>query len=446
MFDSLVSKLDNALRLLKGQVHITEANISTTIKEIRKALLDADVQYKIAKEFTEKIKEKALGQQIIKTVSPGQMMVKIMEDELTSLMGSTTATLNTNGNPAIIMVVGLQGSGKTTFCAKLANYLKNQGKSSMLIAGDIYRPAAADQLEVLAQSIEVPLYRKHEEITVVDIVKNGLKEAKLNNKNIVILDTAGRLAVDEKMMQEVDDLKKTLNPTEIIFALDSMNGQDAVNTAKTFFDRLSFTGVVLTKLDSDTRGGAALAVSYTLGTPIKFVSIGEKVQDLDVFHPDRMARRILGMGDIVSLVEKAQSQISEEEAKKLEKKIKKAQFDFNDFKQQIQEIKKMGDLKNLLGMIPGIGKQMKNIDIDDNAFVKIEAIINSMTPKERSNPDLLDNNRKQRIAKGCGQNIESVNAFIKQFDQMKNMMKNMSNMKMPPMMGGLGGGFPNMKK
>jgi signal recognition particle subunit SRP54 len=431
MFDSLSERLDTAFKNLKGQGRITELNIASTVKDIRRALVDADVNYKIAKEFTDTIKEKATGEKVINAVSPGQLMVKIVKDELTDLMGGVETDLDLSGNPAVVLIAGLQGSGKTTFSGKLANYLKTKkGKSPLLVAGDVYRPAAIEQLKVLGSQINVEVYSEPENKNVVEIAQNAIKEAKTKNKNVVIIDTAGRLAIDEVMMTEVANIKNALNPKEILFVVDSMTGQDAVNTAAAFNQRLNYTGVVLTKLDGDTRGGAAISIKYTVNKPIKFVSSGEKMETLDVFYPERMAQRILGMGDIVSLVEKAQEQFDEAQAAKLEKKIRKNQFDFEDFKTQLQQIKKMGNLKDLMGMIPGVGKQIKDVDINDDAFKGIEAIINSMTLLERRNPDLINPSRKQRIAKGSGKDISEVNQFLKQFDQMKNMMKMMNKMPM----------------
>ena len=431
MFESLSDRLDSAFKNLKGHGRITELNIASTIKDIRRALVDADVNYKIAKEFTDSIKEKATGEKVINAVSPGQLMVKIVKDELTELMGGLESDLDLSGNPAIILVAGLQGSGKTTFSGKLANYLKTKkGKSPLLVAGDVYRPAAIEQLNVLGGQINVDVYSEPENKDVVSIVQNALKEAKTKNKNVVIIDTAGRLAIDEVMMTEVANIKNAVNPKEILFVVDSMTGQDAVNTAAAFNQRLNYTGVVLTKLDGDTRGGAAISIKYTVDKPIKFVSSGEKMDTLDIFYPERMAQRILGMGDIVSLVEKAQEQFDEVQAAKLEKKIRKNQFDFEDFKTQLQQIKKMGNLKDLMGMIPGIGKQIKDIDINDDAFKGIEAMINSMTVEERRNPDLINPSRKVRIAKGSGKDLAELNQFIKQFDQMKSMMKTMNKMPM----------------
>lgn len=440
MFNSLSEKLESAFKNLKGQARITELNVANTVKDIRRALIDADVNFKIAKEFTDKVKEKTIGEKVINAVSPGQLMVKIVQDELTELMGGTAAEFSVTGNPAIILIAGLQGSGKTTFTGKLANYLKNQkGKSPMVVAADIYRPAAIDQLTVLAEQVGVPVYAERENKDAVSIVQNALKSAKAQNKNVVIIDTAGRLAIDEVMMTEVANIKQAVNPSEILFVVDAMTGQDAVNTAKAFNDRLDFTGVVLTKLDGDTRGGAALSIKYTVQKPIKFMSSGEKMDTLDVFYPDRMAQRILGMGDIASLVEKAQEQFDEERARKLEKKIRKNQFDFQDFLEQLQQIKKMGNLKDLMGMIPGVGKAIKDVDINDDAFKGIEAIIHSMTPEERANPDLIDQRRKLRIAKGSGKDIQEVNAFMKQFEQMKKMMGAMN--KLP-----IGGRMPGFRR
>ena len=440
MFQGLSEKLESAFKNLKGEARINDLNIANTIKDIRRALIDADVNFKIAKEFTEKVRDKAVGQKVINAVSPGQLMVKIVQDELTELMGGEAVNFNAVGNPAVILIAGLQGSGKTTFTGKLANHLKNKlGKQPLLVAADVYRPAAIDQLTVLAGQVGVEVYSEVGNTDPVAIAKAAIAHAKANNKNVVVIDTAGRLAVDEAMMLEVAAIKAAVNPTEILFVVDSMTGQDAVNTAKAFNDRLDFTGVVLTKLDGDTRGGAALTIKYTVNKPIKFVSSGEKLDTLDIFYPDRMAQRILGMGDITSLVEKAQAQFDEVEAKKLEKKIKKNQFDFQDFLTQLQQIKKMGNIKDLMGMIPGVGKAIKDVDINDNAFVGIEAMINSMTPFERANPDSLTPSRKQRIAKGAGKDLAEVNAFMKQFDQMKQMMKMMNNMPM-------GGRLPGMKR
>ena len=437
MFNSLSEKLEAAFKNLKGEARINDLNIANTVKDIRRALIDADVNFKIAKEFTDKVKDKAVGEKVINAISPGQLMIKIVQDELTELMGGTEAQFNISGNPAIILIAGLQGSGKTTFTGKLANYLKTRkGKSVLLVAADIYRPAAIDQLTVLAETVGVDIYSERENKDAVSIALNAVKEAKAKNKNVIIIDTAGRLAIDEAMMTEVANIKKALNPAEILFVVDSMTGQDAVNTAKAFNDRLDFTGVVLTKLDGDTRGGAALSIKYTVNKPIKFVSSGEKMDTLDVFYPERMAQRILGMGDITTLVEKAQAHYDEAEARKLEKKIRKNQFDFQDFMDQLQQIKKMGNLKDLMGMIPGVGKAIKDVDINDNSFRGIEAMISSMTPFERANPDSLNPGRKLRIAKGSGKDINEVNAFMKQFDQMKAMMSQINKMK---------GGMPGMQ-
>jgi signal recognition particle subunit SRP54 len=437
MFESLQDRLEGAFKNLKGEGRITELNIAATVKEIRRALVDADVNYKIAKEFTDSVKDQALGEKVITAISPSQLMVKIVKDELARLMGGEAAPFNAKGAPAVILIAGLQGSGKTTFSAKLANYLKKQKLSPLLVAGDVYRPAAMEQLRVLGEQIGVDVHIELENKNPVEIAQNAIRESRSKNKNVVIIDTAGRLAIDEAMMTEVANLKNAVNPQEILFVVDSMTGQDAVNTAKAFNDRLDFSGVVLTKLDGDTRGGAALSIKYTVNKPIKFVSSGEKMDTLDVFYPERMAQRILGMGDITTLVEKAQAQFDEEEARKLEKKIRKNQFDFADFKQQLEQIKKMGNLKDLMAMIPGVGKAIKDIDISDDAFKGIEAIINSMTPEERSNPDLIDGSRKKRIAKGCGKDISEVNAFMKQFDQMREMMKTMNKMPMGRMMPGM---------
>lgn len=436
MFENLSERIASAFKQIKGEGRITDLNIANTVKDIRKALLDADVNFKIAKEFTDKVRDKAVGQKVLTAVSPGQQMVKIVQDELTALMGGAASELNASGNPAVILIAGLQGSGKTTFSGKLANYLKSKGKSPLLVAGDVYRPAAIDQLKVLGSQIGVDVYAEPDNKDPRQIAENALKQAKATNKNVLIVDTAGRLAIDEVLMNEVAGLKTALKPQEILFVVDSMTGQDAVNTARSFNERLDFTGVVLTKLDGDTRGGAALSIKYTVQKPIKFVSNGEKMEALDVFYPDRMAQRILGMGDITSLVERAQAQFDEEQAKKLEKKIRKNQFDFQDFHDQLQQIKKMGNLKDLMGMIPGMGKAMKDIDISDDAFKGVESIISSMTPFERANPDVIDMSRKKRIASGCGRDMNEVNQFFKQFEQMKQMMKGMANMPAMPRMGG----------
>ncbi len=429
MFENLTDRLESAFKQIKGEGRITELNIAATVKDIRRALIDADVNYKIAKEFTDTVKEKALGQKVLTAVSPGQLMIKIVKDELAMLMGGSETEFNAKGNPAVILIAGLQGSGKTTFSGKLANYLKTKkGLSPLLVAADIYRPAAIEQLKILGEQIGVEVYSEPENKNAVQIAENAIKESRSKNKNVVIIDTAGRLAIDQVMMTEVANIKSSVNPQEILFVVDSMTGQDAVNTAKAFNEKLNFSGVVLTKLDGDTRGGAALSIKYTVEKPIKFVSTGEKLDTLDVFYPERMAQRILGMGDITTLVEKAQAQFDEEQTKKLEKKIRKNQFDFEDFKQQLEQIKKMGNIKDLLGMIPGVGKSIKDIDVSNDSFKGIEAMINSMTPYERANPDVIDQNRRKRIASGSGKDITDINAFIKQFDQMKQMMKNMNKL------------------
>lgn len=436
MFENLSDRLDRSFKLLKGEGKITEINVAETLKEVRRALLEADVNFKTAKQFTETVKEKALGQDVLTAVKPQQLMVKIVRDELAELMGGETVDINIKGTPAIILMSGLQGSGKTTFSGKLANLLKTKkGKNPLLVAGDVYRPAAIEQLKILGEQIGVPVYWEEGNKNPVQIAQNAIKQAKENNHDLVIVDTAGRLAVDEEMMKEIKAVKDAIKPDEILFVVDSMTGQDAVNTAKEFNDRLNFDGVVLTKLDGDTRGGAALSIRSVVNKPIKFVGTGEKMEALDVFHPSRMADRILGMGDIVSLVERAQEQYDEEEARKLQKKIAKNQFDFNDFISQIQQIKKMGNLKDLASMIPGVGKAMKDIDIDDDAFKSIEAIIYSMTPKERTNPEILNGSRRERIAKGSGTSIVEVNRLIKQFDQTRKMMKMMTQMKGGKLMG-----------
>jgi signal recognition particle subunit SRP54 len=427
MFESLSERLDSAFKQLKGEGRISEINVATTVKEIRRALVDADVNYKIAKDFTDRVREKALGEKVITAISPGQLMVKIVKDELAELMGGVEAELDIKGNPTVILIAGLQGSGKTTFSGKLANFLKTKkGKKPLLVAADIYRPAAIDQLKVLGEQIGVEVYNEPENKDAVKITVNAVQHAKQQGYNVIIIDTAGRLAVDEVMMTEVANVKAAVKPNEILFVVDAMTGQDAVNTAKAFNERLDFSGVVLTKLDGDTRGGAALTIKYTVEKPIKFVSMGEKLDTLDVFYPERMAQRILGMGDITTLVERAQEQFNEEQAKKLEKKIRQNQFDFEDFREQLQQIKKMGNLKDLMGMIPGVGKAIKDIDISDDAFKGIEAMIGSMTPNERNNPDIIDGSRRKRIAKGCGKDIQDVNQFMKQFDQMRQMMKMMN--------------------
>jgi len=427
MFEGLSEKLDRSFKILKGQGYITEINVAETLKEVRKALLDADVSFKIAKQFTEDVKQKSIGQGVLTAVSPGQLMVKIVHDELTQLMGTEKVDLNEKGKPAIVLVAGLQGSGKTTFSAKLANYLKTKkGKKVLLVAGDVYRPAAIQQLQVLGEQIGVEVYTEAENKNPVKIAKHAINHARDNGFNMVIVDTAGRLAIDDEMMNEISSIKKTINPQETLFVVDSMTGQDAVNTAKAFNDRLDYEGVVLTKLDGDTRGGAALTIRSVVNKPIKFVGIGEKMEAIDIFHPSRMADRILGMGDIVSLVEKAQEQYDVEEAKKLQKKIAKNQFNFNDFLSQIKQIKKMGNVKDLMGMIPGMGKALKNTDIDDDAFKGIEAIIYSMTPEERENPKLLNGSRRKRIADGSGSEIQEVNRLIKQFGETSKMMRMMT--------------------
>jgi len=428
MFENLSDKLERSFKLLKGQGKITEINVAETLKEVRRALLDADVNYKTAKEFTETVKEKAMGQNVLTAVSPGQLMVKIMHDELKELMGGSMTDINLKNNPTIILMSGLQGSGKTTFSGKLAHHLKTKrNKSPLLVAADVYRPAAIDQLHVLGEQIGVKVYSDKENKSPVSIAKAAIAEAKLHGHNVIIIDTAGRLAVDEQMMNEIAEVKAAVNPDEILFVVDAMTGQDAVNTAKAFNDRLNFDGVVLTKLDGDTRGGAALSIKSVVNKPIKFVGTGEKPEALDIFYPERMADRILGMGDIVSLVERAQEQFDEEQAKRLQKKIAKNQFDFEDFLSQIHQIKKMGNIKDLMGMIPGVGKAVKDIDLDDNAFKSVEAIIYSMTQEERHNPQLLNGSRRQRIAKGSGTNIQEVNKLIKQFDDMRKVMRMMSD-------------------
>ena len=427
MFENLSERLEKSFKILKGQGRITEINVAETLKEVRRSLLDADVNYKIAKEFTNTVKEKALGMNVLTAVKPGQMMVKIVHDELIQLMGSTSVDINLKGSPAIILMSGLQGSGKTTFSGKLANFLKNKrGKQPLLVACDVYRPAAIEQLKVLGEQIGVPVYSEEGNKDAVAIASNAVKQAKSMGRDVVIVDTAGRLAIDEQMMAEIAAIKKAITPSETLFVVDSMTGQDAVNTAKEFNDRLDFDGVVLTKLDGDTRGGAALSIRTVVNKPIKFVGTGEKLDALDVFHPDRMADRILGMGDIVSLVERAQEQFDAEEAKKLQKKIAKNQFNFNDFLSQIQQIKKMGNIKELASMIPGVGKALKDIDIDDDAFKSVEAIISSMTPAERENPELLNGSRRKRIALGSGTTIQEVNRLLKQFDESKKMMRMLS--------------------
>jgi len=424
MFENLSDKLDRAFKVLKGQGKISEINVAETLKEVRKALLEADVNYKVAKSFTDTVKEKALGQNVLQAVSPSQLMVKIVHQELTELMGGKMTDLNLSGNPSIILMSGLQGSGKTTLSGKLANYLKNKkGRNPLLVACDVYRPAAIDQLKVLGEQIGVEVYSEPENKNPVAIAENAISYAKKQGNNVVIIDTAGRLAIDEVMMAEIEKIKKSVNPSETLFVVDSMTGQDAVNTAKTFNDRLDFDGVVLTKLDGDTRGGAALSIKSVVDKPIKFVGTGEKLDAIDIFYPERMADRILGMGDIVSLVEKAQEQFDEKQAAELQKKISKNKFDFNDFLSQLEQIKKMGNVKDLLGMIPGVGKAVKDLDIDNDSFKGIEAIIKSMTPAERTDPALLNGNRKKRIADGSGTSIQEVNRLVKQFEDMRKMMK-----------------------
>ena len=428
MFDNLGVKLEKAFQTLKGQGKITEINVASTVKEIRKALIDADVNYKVAKEVTDAIREKAMGQDVITAISPGQLLTKITNDELTSLMGGQSEDISLEGNPAVILISGLQGSGKTTFSGKLALYLKKQGRNVLLSACDIYRPAAIDQLKVLGEQVGVEVYAEPGNKDAVKIARAAVEHAKKNDYRVVIVDTAGRLAVDEEMMNEISRLKEALNPSETLFVVDSMTGQDAVNTARTFNERLNFNGVVLTKLDGDTRGGAALSIRRVVEKPIKYISTGEKMEAIDRFYPDRMASRILGMGDVISLVERAQQAYDEDEAKRLNKKIRKNQFDFNDFLQQLQQVKKMGNMKDLLGMIPGMGKAMKDVDLDDNSFKPIEAIIRSMTMQERENPDLINGSRKNRIAKGSGRTVQEVNNLLKQFSDMRKLMKTMNKM------------------
>jgi len=428
MFDNLSLKLEKAFQTLKGQGRITEINVATTVKEIRKALIDADVNYKVAKEVTDEIKEQAMGQDVLTAISPGQLLVKITNDQLTALMGGQSEDIKVEGNPAVILISGLQGSGKTTFSGKLASYLKKQGRTVLLTACDIYRPAAIDQLKVLGEQVGVEVYAEPENKDAVKIAKAAIEHAKKNNHRVVIVDTAGRLAVDEEMMNEISRLKAALNPSETLFVVDAMTGQDAVNTAKAFNERLNFDGVVLTKLDGDTRGGAALSIRRVVDKPIKFMSLGEKMEALDRFYPDRMASRILGMGDVVSLVEKAQEVFDQEEAARLSKKIRKNQFDFNDFLSQLEQVKKMGNMKDLLGMIPGMGKAMKDVDIDDNSFKPVEAIIRSMTNEERENPDVINGSRKNRIATGSGTSVQQVNQLLKQFNDMRKLMKTMNKM------------------
>ncbi len=441
MFESLSDRLDTAFKALRGDNKLTELNIAESIKEIRRALVGADVNYKIAKEFTDKVKDKALGaENVLKSVSPGQLMVKIVMDELVELMGGQAAGINLSGKPTVVLIAGLQGSGKTTFSGKLAHHLKTKrNKKPMLVACDVYRPAAIDQLSTLAEQVGVPVYKEPGNNNPVAIALKAIETAKQQGQDVVIVDTAGRLAVDEEMMKEIANVKQAILPHEVLFVVDSMTGQDAVNTAKAFNDVIDFDGVVLTKLDGDTRGGAALSVKYTVGKPIKFVSTGEKMDTLDVFYPDRMAQRILGMGDIVSFVERAQEQFDEQEAKRIEKKLKKNKFDFDDFLSQINQIRKMGDLKSVLGMLPGVGKAMKDVDIDDSAFKRVEAMIFSMTPYERSNPDAMNMSRKKRIAMGSGRSLDEVNAFIRQFEQMRKMMHKIAT---NPSLMGMAGGTP----
>jgi len=449
MFENLTDKFERAFKVLKGHGQITEINVAETLKEVRRALLDADVNFKTAKDFTNSVKEKALGRDVLKSVSPGQLMIKICHEELVELMGGNESEINIKGNPGIILMSGLQGSGKTTFSGKLGNYLKSKkGKNVLLVACDVYRPAAIDQLHVLGDQLGIEVYSNKDEKDPVKIAEAAIQHAKSKGFNVVIVDTAGRLAIDEQMMDEIARVKQAIQPTETLFVVDSMTGQDAVNTAKAFNDKINFDGVVLTKLDGDTRGGAALSIKAIVEKPIKFVGTGEKMDALDVFYPSRMADRILGMGDVVSLVERAQEQFNEEEARKLQRRIQKDQFDFNDFLGQLQQIKKMGNVKDLMGMIPGMGKAMKDVDIQDDAFKHIEAIILSMTPQERAKPHLMNGQRKNRIAKGSGTNIQEVNKLMKQFEDTKKMMKLMSNpknmMSMMKQMKGMGGGMPGM--
>ena len=446
MFENLSDRLERSFKILKGEGKITEINVAETLKDVRRALLDADVNYKVAKQFTDTVKQKAMGMNVLTAVKPGQLMVKIVHDELATLMGGESVGLNLTGKPSIILMSGLQGSGKTTFSGKLANRLKqSMGKKPLLVAGDVYRPAAIEQLKVVAAQIDVPVYTEEGNKDVVEIARHAIQEAKAKGYDVVIVDTAGRLAVDEEMMDEIYNLKQAVNPDETLFVVDSMTGQDAVNTAKEFNERLDFDGVVLTKLDGDTRGGAALSIRTVVTKPIKYIGTGEKMEAIAAFYPERMADRILGMGDVVSLVERAQQQYDEEEAKRLQKKIQKNQFDFDDFLNQIHQIKKMGNLKDLASMIPGVGKAIRDIDIDDNAFKGIEAIIYSMTPQERKNPAILNTSRRQRIAKGSGTNIQEVNRLIKQFDQTRKMMKMVTGAGMKGMMGRMKG-MPGMPK
>jgi signal recognition particle subunit SRP54 len=443
MFDNLSDRLERSFKILKGEGRITDINVAETLKEIRRALLDADVNYKIAKSFTDNVKAKAMGEKIVASVKPGQMMVKIVHDELVALMGGSNEDINLKGNPSVILIAGLQGSGKTTFTAKLASHLRQKrGKSPMLIAGDVYRPAAIEQLKVLGGQVNIPVYTEDGNLDPVKIAQNGIKEAKRLGHDLVIVDTAGRLAIDAAMMNEIESIKKHISPQEILFVVDAMTGQDAVNTAKEFNDRLNFDGVVLTKMDGDTRGGAALSIRAVVEKPIKFISAGEKLESIELFHPERMADRILGMGDIVTLVEKAQEQFDVESARKIQKKIARNQFTFSDFLSQIQQIKKMGNIKELASMIPGVGKALKNLDMDDNAFKGIEAIIFSMTPTERENPDVINGSRRKRIAEGSGTNIQEVNRLIKQFDETRKLMKTITTSKNPMRMMG---NMPSMR-
>jgi signal recognition particle subunit SRP54 len=437
MFDNLSVQLEKAFKTLKGQGQITDINVASTVKEIRKALVDADVNYKVAKTVTDSIKDKAMGRDVLIAVSPGQLLVKITHEELTGLMGGEKADINIKADPSVILIAGLQGSGKTTFSGKLANYLKKQGRQVLLVACDIYRPAAIDQLKVLGEQVGVEVYSEPENKNAVQIAQNALKHAKAGGKKIIIVDTAGRLAIDEAMMKEIQEVKNALKPSETLFVVDSMTGQDAVNTAKTFNERLNFDGVVLTKLDGDSRGGAALSIRAVVEKPIKFISTGEKMEAIDLFYPDRMAQRILGMGDVVSLVEKAQQVFDEDEARRINQKLRKNQFSFNDFLSQLQQIKKMGSIKDLVGMLPGMNKMMKDVEIDDNAFKPIEAIIKSMTNEERESPDIINGNRRKRIAAGSGTSIQQVNNLLKQFEDMRKMMKQMNKMG--------GKGLPGMK-
>lgn len=446
MFQNLQDKLDKALHTLKGHGQISEINVAETIKEIRRALVDADVSYKVAKDFTQEVREKALGQNVLTSLQPGQLMTKIVHDEMAQLMGGETKELDISANPTIVLIAGLQGSGKTTFSGKLANFLKKKkGKNPLLVAGDVYRPAAIDQLKVLGEQVGVAVYSDEENKNPVEIAEKALAYAKENKHNVIIVDTAGRLAIDETMMNEIRNVHQAIKPTETLFVVDSMTGQDAVNTAKAFNDVLDYNGVVLTKLDGDTRGGAALTVRTVVDKPIKFISTGEKMDALDIFHPSRMADRILGMGDVISLVERAQEQFDEEEAKRLQKKIAKNKFDFNDFLKQIKQIKRMGNMKDLMGMIPGAGKALKDVDIDDDAFKHVEAIIYSMTPAEREDPKIINASRKRRIAKGCGRSVQDVNQLLKQFSQMGKMMKFMQTSQGKNMMKMMGNKMPGLR-